>query len=182
MGRVLIHHSTCLWDDRPRRFPTPRAGGAFQTLDPPWGWAGKGAAVPIQFGFDSRRVPLLETRTVKKDEPDLFDVLDTAPRLGDLLPIAEVPDFSGPVYDPGFDHDRLAGQILRIYELMQDGRWRTLAEIAEVTGDPPASVSAQLRHLRKPRFGAHNIAKRPRGERSRGLWEYAMEKAQQDAS
>ena len=40
---------------------------------------------------------------------------------------------------------------------MNDGRWRTLREIATLTGDPEASISAQLRHLRKPRFGAYEV-------------------------
>lgn len=54
---------------------------------------------------------------------------------------------------------------------MADGQWRTLAEISAVTGDPPASVSAQLRHLRKPRFGAHLVEKRHLGQ---GLYHYRV--------
>jgi len=77
----------------------------------------------------------------------------------------------GPTYDAAQDAPRLQAQMARVYALMRDGRWRTLAEIAEATGDPPASVSAQLRHLRKPRFGAHRVEKR---RRSGGLWEYRL--------
>lgn len=83
--------------------------------------------------------------------------------------------FDGPCYEPRFDHARLTGQIARVYECMISGRWRTLHEIAEATGDPEASVSAQLRHLRKPKFGSHIIHKRPRGDRKVGLWEYRLE-------
>lgn len=83
-------------------------------------------------------------------------------------------DFNGPVYERRFDHKRLTGQIKRVYECMRDGRWRTLNEIADATNDPHASVSAQLRHLRKPKFGSHEIEKRPRGKREQGLWEYRM--------
>lgn len=72
--------------------------------------------------------------------------------------------FDGPAYDPELDQDRLAGQILRIFRLMADGLWRTLEEIHFETGDPQASISAQLRHLRKPRFGAHQVEKRRRGD------------------
>lgn len=82
--------------------------------------------------------------------------------------------FNGPVYDPKSDDVRLSGQIQRIYDLMIDGQWRTLNEISEATGDPPASISAQLRHLRKPRFGSHIIDKQSRGKRSSGLWEYRL--------
>lgn len=88
------------------------------------------------------------------------------------------PRFDGPVYDPRYDHARLTKQIGRVYDIMCGGGWLTLSEIATGTGDPEASVSAQLRHLRKPRFGSHTIEKRSRGERSTGLWEYRLEGTQ----
>ncbi len=84
------------------------------------------------------------------------------------------PDFSGPAYVPDLDKARLSGQMVRVLILMMDGQWRTLAEIEAATGDPPASVSAQLRHLRKSRFGGHTVDKRRRGEAGRGLWEYRV--------
>jgi hypothetical protein len=84
--------------------------------------------------------------------------------------------FNGPVYNPEFDRTRLTGQLERVYNLMIDGRWRTLDEIAIATGDPHASISAQLRNLRKNRFGSHQLDKRPRGDRSNGLWEYKLTK------
>lgn len=67
--------------------------------------------------------------------------------------------FNGSDYDHQRDSARLTGQLLRIWSVMLDRRWRSLAEISELTGDPPASISAQLRHLRKPRFGAHRVDK-----------------------
>lgn len=80
--------------------------------------------------------------------------------------------FNGAVYDPEFDDDRLERQLGRVWEAVRDGKWRTLREIATKTRDPEASVSAQLRHLRKQRFGGYTIEKRNRGERSVGLYEY----------
>ena len=82
--------------------------------------------------------------------------------------------FDGAAYDPKHDQKRLTGQILRVFSLMLDGRWRTLSEIEKTIGDPAASVSAQLRHLRKERFGSHIVDKRARGNRSIGLWEYRL--------
>ena len=88
--------------------------------------------------------------------------------------------FNGEVYEPQFDKARLTGQILRVFDVMQDGRWRTLPEIEDAiwadhgVNDPHASISAQLRHLRKTKFGSHVVDKRPRGERTRGLWEYRL--------
>jgi hypothetical protein len=93
-------------------------------------------------------------------QPDLFS---TSPR------------FAGVEYDPAFDQERLTKQIGRVWALMSDRHWRTLREIAAATGDPEASCSAQLRHLRKRKFGAYVVDRRVRGERSTGLYEYRLE-------
>lgn len=84
--------------------------------------------------------------------------------------------FDGHCYEKGYDQKRLTGQILRIYDLIEDGEWRTLSEIAKETGDHESSISAQLRNLRKVRFGEHVIEKRARGERVNGLFEYRLQK------
>jgi hypothetical protein len=91
-------------------------------------------------------------------------------------------NFDGPEYDPSKDQKRLTGQILRVFNLMRDGKWRTLDEIASATGDPHASISAQLRHLRKSRFGAHTVNRQSRGERDHGLFEYQLVPAIQKAA
>ena len=71
--------------------------------------------------------------------------------------VARVQELSGIVFDPrvvaAFKEAYLAG---------------------ELKGDPEASASAQLRHLRKPRFGSHTVEKRNRGAREFGLWEYRL--------
>lgn len=82
--------------------------------------------------------------------------------------------FDGSDYDHDIDSPRLTDQHLRVRELMKDHVWRTLREISEGTGDPEASVSAQLRHLRKPRFGSWVVEKRPRSDRKNGLFEYRL--------
>lgn len=82
--------------------------------------------------------------------------------------------FNGPAYDHAVDQPRLMRQHERVREAMRDGAWRTLDEIAEMTKDPAASISAQLRHLRKPRFGSWIVEKRARGDRLRGLYEYRL--------
>ena len=87
-----------------------------------------------------------------------------------------LPDapFDGPAYDPALDHARLKGQIMRVFMVMRRGAWMTLGEIARVTGDPESSISAQLRHLRKEKFGSHQVDKRRRGNDKSGLWEYQL--------
>jgi hypothetical protein len=79
------------------------------------------------------------------------------------------PHFNGP--DQDAHHDRLAVQFQRIFDFMLDQKWHTLNGISQETHDPPASVSAQLRHMRKPRFGAHTVERRHLG---RGLYEYRL--------
>lgn len=93
------------------------------------------------------------------------------------FPVVEAifgPLFAGPAYSPKHDQARLTKQLDRIRETMRDGAWRTLAEISAATGDPQASVSAQLRHLRKISHGSHRVDRRRRGEAKRGLFEYRM--------
>jgi len=65
--------------------------------------------------------------------------------------------FDGADYDPIRDNARLTGQLLRVWNCMCCGTWKTLRQISDETGDPESSVSAQLRHLRKPRFGSYIV-------------------------
>jgi len=84
------------------------------------------------------------------------------------------PDYDGSNYVPEFDRTRLSGQMKSIFYVMKDGEWRTLNEIAMITGFGEASISAQLRNLRKEKFGSHVVDKRRRGEKGKGLWEYCL--------
>lgn len=84
------------------------------------------------------------------------------------------PRSAGPVYEAAHDQRRLSDQFHRILRLMLDGQWRSLAAIAELTGDPQSSVSAQLRHMRKPRFGGYTVERKPSGDRRRGLFVYRV--------
>lgn len=77
----------------------------------------------------------------------------------------------GETYSRKLDGKRLIGQKKAVYDLMSDGRWRTLARIAEQVTGSEAGVSARLRDLRKPQFGSHNVERR---RVSNGLWEYRL--------
>jgi hypothetical protein len=64
----------------------------------------------------------------------------------------------------------------------QCATWLTLDELAKLTHYPPASISAQLRHLRKPQNGAHAVIKRcrttnkaMRAEGFGAVWEYSLQ-------
>ncbi|HKW64540.1 MAG TPA: hypothetical protein VJN89_18455 [Candidatus Acidoferrum sp.] len=61
--------------------------------------------------------------------------------------------------------------------------WLTLDELAKLTHYPPASISAQLRHLRKQEFGGYEVEKRQRlsgrilhGEDFGTVWEYRLQR------
>lgn len=84
------------------------------------------------------------------------------------------PSTFGPAYSVDVDGKRIGLQMKRIYGLMRDTKWRTLGEISSATGDSEASISAQLRHLRKAKFGGHTVNKRHRGLASYGFWEYQL--------
>jgi hypothetical protein len=86
----------------------------------------------------------------------------------------------GPDFDPLLDSDRIQKQMERIREVMllasEANKWLTLAEIEQVTRYPQASISAQLRHLRKDAFGSYIVRKRRREPAYRGIWEYLVKK------
>jgi hypothetical protein len=63
----------------------------------------------------------------------------------------------------------------------QCATWLTLDELSKLTHYPPASISAQLRHLRKPQNGAYTVVKRcrtmnkaMRAEGFGAVWEYSV--------
>lgn len=87
---------------------------------------------------------------------------------------ADRPHFDGETYDPLHDRERLGSQLWAVRRLMDDGQWRTLAEIREDVGGSEAGISARLRDLRKSRWGGFVIERRRRGEASAGLWEYRL--------
>ena len=87
----------------------------------------------------------------------------------------------GPAYDDRLDGPRLRRQHQQIREwMLAHGGWRTLAEIREALGYSDASISAQLRHLRKPQFGSYRVEKRRRN--GRGTWEYRVSRQEKCAA
>ena len=100
------------------------------------------------------------------------------------------------MYDPGHEARsrparqrerdyRLRTQLETIREVMlsaaQRDSWLTLREIAAITHYGEASISAQLRHVRKPAFGSYVVEKRRReGDAAEGRpawagWEYKLD-------
>jgi hypothetical protein len=94
-------------------------------------------------------------------------------RMKDLLGDTpyNIPTFDGATYDAHRDYVRLKGQLLRVFEHMKDGQWRSLASIVLYCGGTEASISARLRDLRKPKFGMHQVERR---NIHGGLWQYRV--------
>jgi hypothetical protein len=85
------------------------------------------------------------------------------------------PLINGPGYIKEFDERRLKGQMSRVYNLMKDGRWRTLSEITlACKPGGEASISAQLRGLRRKVNGGHTVDRRRKGNPRNGLFEYRL--------
>jgi len=82
-----------------------------------------------------------------------------------------IKHFDGVDYQPELDFVRLTGQMDRIYNLMQDGKWRTLKQISDIARAPEASVSAGLRNFRKARFGGYKVNRK----RVMNTWYYQLE-------
>lgn len=95
----------------------------------------------------------------------LFDYADTLPS-----PPASCA-FDGSTYEPAQDHTRLKGQLWSVFQLMSDGRWRTLREISDRVEGSESALSARLRDLRKAQYGSREI-QRERIEG--GLYRYRM--------
>ena len=79
----------------------------------------------------------------------------------------------GPDYDEGIDGERIKTQMETIRDYMLKSKWETLVEIQSSLGYPEASISAQLRHLRKNQFGGFVMEKRRR-EANKGTYEYRV--------
>lgn len=121
----------------------------------------------------------MEVMAADGDDPDgWLDVVQLQRRALEMADEdrarAEGRQFAGAYYNPARDDRRLLRQLGRVYAALSDGGWWTLAELAETTGDPPASISAQLRHLRKPQHGGYLVDVEAGHDRAAGLYRYRL--------
>jgi hypothetical protein len=91
--------------------------------------------------------------------------------------MSTLPLFDGRTYNAERDGQRLSTQLEAVRRILSDGRWWTLDEIRGFLHQRgidanDSSISARVRDLRKPKFGAHDVQRR---FIHRGLWAYRME-------
>lgn len=79
--------------------------------------------------------------------------------------------FDGRTYAPDRDYERLSGQLRAVFDVMRDGKWRTIPEIGATVEGSEAAISARLRDLRKSKYGAHDVQ---REHVDRGLYRYRL--------
>jgi len=133
---------------------------------------------------NAREAEVHETAGADAEDAHALDEPD-----GDAIEANKAEPFDVQVNEIVIEEDET--QLAAIRELMTRagarGVWLTLGEIADATQFAEASISAQLRHLRKPRHGGHRVEKRCRGRRRtaaartvrdgrRGpvIWEYCV--------
>jgi hypothetical protein len=79
----------------------------------------------------------------------------------------------GPDFNERIDGARVRQQMWEVRSwMLKQTTWKTLHEISGTLNYPEASVSAQLRHLRKESFGGYQVLKRRRD--GKGTWEYRV--------
>lgn len=79
--------------------------------------------------------------------------------------------FGGETYNPARDGQRLVGQLERVFAVMSDGAWHTLAELTARCGGTEAAISARVRDFRKAKFGGHEVE---RQYVAQGLYKYRL--------
>lgn len=136
-----------------------------------------GPALALTRDGNPRTTPALETRDSKNRSlffANGYGVEQAIQSPQIQLPLPDAPRFDGTTYLPWRDDCRLVGQMRRVWDAMVDGRWYTPEQLEALTGDRWASISAQQRHLRKDRFGAHTVEKRHTANSTGGSFEYRL--------
>lgn len=83
-----------------------------------------------------------------------------------------VSEFDGRHYDPEKDRERLTCQMKGVLECLLPGKWLTVSELSNKTNYPEPSISAQLRNMRKVKFGGLDIPGRYR--KGTRIFEYRL--------
>lgn len=74
------------------------------------------------------------------------------------------------------DAERLSAQSRRVWDVLLDGQWRTLRELADAAHAPEASVSARFREFRSEEFGSQPMEAEPIPGSSQFRYRLAVER------
>ena len=91
------------------------------------------------------------------------------------------PGPAGGVMVRPLDAERLSAQSRRVWDVLQDGKWRTLRELADAANAPEASVSARFREFRSEEFGSQPMEAEPIPGSSQFRYRLAVERLAQPA-
>ena len=83
----------------------------------------------------------------------------------------DLVSFDGADIDQERDDARLKQQINIIRKRMENAGWLTVQQLSQELGYPATSVSAQIRNLRKDKFGGRYVERRYQGN---GLYEFKL--------
>ena len=89
-----------------------------------------------------------------------------------MMDVVVNPDFDGDDYVANRDNTRLTNQIDKVRMYMENAGYLTVKQIAADLKQPEPSVSAQIRNLRKDRFGARTVNREYRGN---GCYAFKLE-------
>tara|TARA_R110002167_G_scaffold282191_1_gene487457 strand:+ start:372 stop:665 length:294 start_codon:yes stop_codon:yes gene_type:complete len=89
-----------------------------------------------------------------------------------MMDVVVNPDFDGDDYVADRDNARLTNQIDKVRMYMENAGYLTVKQIAADLKQPEPSVSAQIRNLRKDRFGARTVNREYRGN---GCYAFKLE-------
>lgn len=82
--------------------------------------------------------------------------------------------FDGATYEAELDGAALSSLMDRVFHIMLRGAWVTTSKLVKQVGSDAASVSARIRDLRKPQFGAYRVEARRHPDKERRVWQYRM--------
>ena len=94
-----------------------------------------------------------------------------------MMEVVVNPDFDGDDYVADRDNARLTNQIDKVRMYMENAGYLTVKQIAADLKQPEPSVSAQIRNLRKDRFGARTVNREYRGN---GCYAFKLEPKMSD--
>ena len=91
----------------------------------------------------------------------------------------EMVSFDGADIDQERDEPRLNRQMNIIRTRMENAGWLSVQQISRELGYPETSVSAQIRNLRKDKFGGRYVERRYQGN---GLYEFKLHPSGESAN